>query len=58
MHDEDVVLSKISIIKNCLKTIEKATALEPDILKSILTRHLPVFETFYTIMYKTGNGND
>jgi len=30
MLEKDVLLSKISIIKNCLQTIEKVTELKPD----------------------------
>lgn len=36
MLEKDVIFSKISIIKNCLKTIEKATALDPEKLDDII----------------------
>jgi len=38
MIEKDVILSKISIIKNCLKTIEKATALDPEKLDDVMVQ--------------------
>lgn len=36
MHEVDPILSKISIIKNCLTTISKATGLNPDKLDDVI----------------------
>ena len=36
MHEVDPILSKISIIKNCLTTISKANGLEPDKLDDVI----------------------
>ncbi|MDZ7724280.1 MAG: DUF86 domain-containing protein [candidate division KSB1 bacterium] len=38
MLEQDVILSKISIIKNCLNTIQKATQLDPDKLNDIMVQ--------------------
>ena len=36
MLEKDVILSKISIIKNCLKTINKATEIKPEKMDDVL----------------------
>jgi uncharacterized protein YutE (UPF0331/DUF86 family) len=38
MIEKDVILSKISIIKNCLKSIENATGLDPERLDDRFTQ--------------------
>ena len=38
MLERDVILSKISIIKNCFKSIEKATGLDPERLDDRFTQ--------------------
>lgn len=38
MLEKDVILSKISIIKNCIKTIEKVTELNPEKLDDIVVQ--------------------
>ena len=38
MLEKDVILSKISIIKNCIKTIEKVTELNPEKLDELVVQ--------------------